>query len=212
MIGSLPGLHGGVLQKKPASAGSVPLTIAEVAGKNPVFSPDGREPAMNILVRLLCSLPVAACAICAGADRSFADTRVARVIGNDADAHAPHLLNPSHDAEEVGAALGREGFRTIAGLVLDQAGDAANRRPAAPSNRCEDISGSWHWFNGGTVVINANGTTEPNGGISANWSCVDGTYVFKWSHGYTDRFSLSATGNRLHGRNNTGMSVWGVRN
>jgi hypothetical protein len=176
------------------------LTIAGVAGKNPVFSPDGREPAMNILVRLLCSLLVAACAICAGADLSFADTRVARVIGNDAD--------------DVGAAPRREGFQTIAGLILDQAGtqDAAIGRPAAPSNRCADISGSWHWFNGGTVVINANGTTEPNGGVSANWSCVDGTYVFKWSHGYTDRLSLSATGNRLHGRNNTGMSVWGVRN
>jgi uncharacterized caspase-like protein len=433
------------------------LTVAEVAGKNPAFSPDGREPTMNILVRLLCGFLVAACAICAGADLSFADTRVALVIGNGAYAHAPHLLNPSHDAEDVGAALRREGFQTIVGIDLDQAGmqDAAIRfaraartadvavfyysghamqyggvnylvpidaelhdeadlrrmarvddilsdlqqaknlrilvldscrdnpladelsrsigrtrsasigrglakmespngtiisyatqsgataldgdghhspytsaflkhiedkdevstvfhrisstvyestggeqtpelslsffgefylngklqvsatpgaapaavdpcaaagdhwrsaeaigtvdayqdhlarfpdcafaslakarleglkskvtalapaeRPAAPSNRCEDISGSWHWFNGGTVVINSNGTTVPNG-VSANWSCVDGTYVFKWSHGYTDRLSLSPTGNRLHGKNNTGMSIWGVRN
>jgi hypothetical protein len=58
-----------------------------------------------------------------------ADTRVALVIGNGAYAHAPHLPNPSNDARDVAAALKRNGFDTILGIDLDQAGmqDAAIR-------------------------------------------------------------------------------------
>jgi Caspase domain len=60
---------------------------------------------------------------------AFADKRVALVIGNGAYARAPHLPNPSHDAEDVAAALKRTGFDTILGIDLDQAGmqDAAIR-------------------------------------------------------------------------------------
>jgi Caspase domain len=59
---------------------------------------------------------------------AFANKRVALVIGNGAYAHAPHLPNPSHDAEDVAAALKRTGFDTILGIDLDQAGmqDAAS--------------------------------------------------------------------------------------
>jgi Caspase domain len=53
---------------------------------------------------------------------AFADRRVALVIGNGAYAHAPHLPNPPHDAEDVAAALKRTGFDTILGIDLDQAG------------------------------------------------------------------------------------------
>jgi S1-C subfamily serine protease len=58
-----------------------------------------------------------------------ADNRVALVIGNGAYAHVPHLPNPSHDAEDVAAALKRTGFQIIVGVDLDQAGmqDAAIR-------------------------------------------------------------------------------------
>lgn len=52
----------------------------------------------------------------------FADNRVALVIGNGAYAHAPHLPNPTHDAEGVAAALRRIGFDTILGVDLDQNG------------------------------------------------------------------------------------------
>jgi len=60
---------------------------------------------------------------------ALADKRVALVIGNGAYAHAPHLPNPLHDAEDVAAALRRTGFDTILGTNLDQAGmqDAAIR-------------------------------------------------------------------------------------
>jgi len=53
---------------------------------------------------------------------ALADTRVALVIGNGAYLHAPHLPNPTHDAEDVAAALKRSGFETILGTDLDQAG------------------------------------------------------------------------------------------
>jgi uncharacterized caspase-like protein len=55
-------------------------------------------------------------------DPAIADNRVALVIGNGAYAHVPHLPNPSHDAEDVAAALKRTGFQTIVGIDLDQAG------------------------------------------------------------------------------------------
>jgi hypothetical protein len=60
---------------------------------------------------------------------ALADNRVALVIGNGAYAYVPHLANPSHDAEDVAAALRRTGFQTIVGIDLDQAGmqDAAIR-------------------------------------------------------------------------------------
>ena len=44
------------------------------------------------------------------------------MIGNGAYIHAPHLPNPTHDAEDVAAALKRNGFETILGTDLDQAG------------------------------------------------------------------------------------------
>jgi hypothetical protein len=70
-------------------------------------------------------------ALCFGvvASPALADNRVALVIGNGAYAHVPHLPNPSHDAEDVAAALKRTGFQTIVGIDLDQAGmqDAAIR-------------------------------------------------------------------------------------
>jgi hypothetical protein len=77
---------------------------------------------------------------------------------------------------------------------------------------CPNISGSWHWFTGDTVAINSNGTTQPSLiGIHAKWSCSTGVYTFIWSHGYTDRLTLSEGGKRLSGKNNLGVPVWGTR-
>lgn len=59
---------------------------------------------------------------CGAAAPALADNRVALVIGNGAYLHAPHLPNPTHDAEDVAAALKRNGFATILGTDLDQAG------------------------------------------------------------------------------------------
>jgi Caspase domain len=64
-----------------------------------------------------------------GAERSFAETRVALVIGNGAYQNAPQLPNPLNDANDVAAALKREGFDTILATNLNKDGmqDAAIR-------------------------------------------------------------------------------------
>ena len=46
---------------------------------------------------------------------------MALIIGNGAYANATQLPNPRNDAEDVAAALKREGFETIVGIDLDQA-------------------------------------------------------------------------------------------
>jgi Caspase domain/PAN domain len=58
---------------------------------------------------------------------AFSENRVALVIGNGAYLRVPRLPNPSHDAEDVAAALKRSGFEVILKTDLDQAGmqDAA---------------------------------------------------------------------------------------
>jgi len=60
---------------------------------------------------------------------ALSDSRVALVVGNGAYAHAKHLPNPAHDAEDVASVLKRTGFDVILGIDLDQAGmqDAAIR-------------------------------------------------------------------------------------
>src|SRR5215469_1337169 len=52
---------------------------------------------------------------------AFAEKRVALVIGNGAYAHAPKLANPSHDAEDVAAALKRSNFDVIFAADVGQA-------------------------------------------------------------------------------------------
>jgi hypothetical protein len=60
---------------------------------------------------------------------SFAETRVALVIGNGAYQNAPQLPNPPNDAADVAAALKRDGFDTILATNLTRDGmqDAAIR-------------------------------------------------------------------------------------
>jgi formylglycine-generating enzyme required for sulfatase activity len=68
---------------------------------------------------ILLLIAVLATLVCAPA--AFAEKRVALVIGNGAYANATQLPNPKNDAEDVAAALKREGFETIVGIDLDQA-------------------------------------------------------------------------------------------
>lgn len=65
---------------------------------------------------------LAAAALATGAAPSFAENRVALVIGNGAYQHAPRLPNPVNDAADVAAALKRSGFETILATDLNKAG------------------------------------------------------------------------------------------
>jgi hypothetical protein len=75
---------------------------------------------MNEYFRRMIAL-VALILACAVAP-ALAERRVALVIGNGAYRNAIALPNPSHDAEDVAAALKRIGFDVILGANLDKAG------------------------------------------------------------------------------------------
>jgi uncharacterized caspase-like protein len=71
-----------------------------------------RRQALAALVAVILAISVAP---------SFAESRVALVIGNGAYQHAPRLTNPANDAADVTAALKRSGFETIFATDLDKA-------------------------------------------------------------------------------------------
>jgi uncharacterized caspase-like protein len=71
-----------------------------------------RRQALAALVAVILAISVAP---------SFAESRVALVIGNGAYQHAPRLTNPANDAADVMAALKRSGFETIFATDLDKA-------------------------------------------------------------------------------------------
>jgi uncharacterized caspase-like protein len=77
---------------------------------------------MNILTRALWTFCVIVVCIAGGSGVSFAETRVALVIGNGAYQHAPRLPNPLNDATDVAAALKRAGFDTILATDLTKDG------------------------------------------------------------------------------------------
>ena len=86
-------------------------------------------------MRLLSAVACVVMLSCLGTSASYAEKRVALVIGNGAYKNAPALPNPRNDAEDVSAALKRAGFDTITGLDLDKNGMeellfASHERPA----------------------------------------------------------------------------------
>src|ERR1700750_1387449 len=88
--------------------------------------------------RALAALAAAALAI--SAVPSFAENRVALVIGNGAYEHAPRLPTPATAAADVAAALKRSGFETILATDLNKAGmDEATIR-FARSARAADVA------------------------------------------------------------------------
>jgi len=78
--------------------------------------------------------------------------------------------------------------------------------------RREIILGTWTsgWsslFGAGDVTIKQGGAAMHKSGITGQWLCTDGKVVIVWSHGYTDRLSMSADGKSLTGKNQTGAAV-----
>jgi hypothetical protein len=72
-------------------------------------------------MRWLGSVAVGVVLWCVTSADASADKRVALVIGNGVYTKAPRLLNPSHDARDVAAALKRIDFDVIQGTDLDRA-------------------------------------------------------------------------------------------
>jgi hypothetical protein len=81
-----------------------------------------------------------------------------------------------------------------------------------------NIAGIWQWFTGGDVTIYADGTFTQANSLTGTWYCSnDGRIIMSWSHGYTDKLSLTPDGNKLEGFGNrnpnatVGHLVWGIR-
>ena len=68
---------------------------------------------MSFVRHLSARAILVAVAVVASIAPSFAETRVALVIGNSAYINAPRLPNPVNDASDVAASLKRSGFETI---------------------------------------------------------------------------------------------------
>jgi zinc D-Ala-D-Ala dipeptidase len=77
---------------------------------------------MGILRRLSSAVSLAAAVTFALVETSFAETRVALVIGNGTYQNAPLLPNPPNDANDVAAALTHDGFDTILATNLSKDG------------------------------------------------------------------------------------------
>ena len=77
-----------------------------------------------------------------------------------------------------------------------------------------DITGTWHWFDGGTVWISKNGTITSSHGSPATWKATwNGSvyvYTIRWNNDkYIDTLILK--GDTLDGHNQNGTHVWGKR-
>jgi hypothetical protein len=77
---------------------------------------------MGLFRLLISTISLAAAVTFAALGDASAETRVALVIGNGAYQNAPQLPNPPNDANDVAAALRRDGFDTILATNLNRDG------------------------------------------------------------------------------------------
>jgi hypothetical protein len=79
------------------------------------------------------------------------------------------------------------------------------------STACGKLAGVWSWFVNGDVFIKADGTfAQPQARLTGTWLCDGTNVVMLWSHGATDRLTLSPDGMHLSGTNGL-MTVTGDR-
>jgi uncharacterized caspase-like protein len=112
---------------------------ARVGSQAAGFSVNGAMmPVDSNLLRVLAVLASIFVIFSSSISHAFADKRVALIIGNGAYENAPHLPNPSHDAQDVADALKRSGFETILGVDLNKAAmDAAAIRFARAAREAD---------------------------------------------------------------------------
>lgn len=81
-------------------------------------------------------------------------------------------------------------------------------KPAAdtPVPACSRVPGMWLWFTGFDVRFKEDGSAS-SARFNATWTCRDQNVVVQWSHGFTDRLTISPDGTRMSGRNQIGTTV-----
>jgi hypothetical protein len=115
------------------------------------------------------------------------------------------LVNgPTLAQGSVGGTIGKQDKSISGDGPVDsrtQHGPHAAKNPAmaSPSGPCARILGTWRWYNGVIVTVNANGTTTQSDGNSATVVCGEGTYTFTWLRIATTQMTLSSDGRRLSG-------------
>jgi hypothetical protein len=70
------------------------------------------------------------------------------------------------------------------------------------ASSCARLVGVWSWYTGGDVTFKSGGTfVQPEKSLTGTWTCKNDYVVMLWSHGYTDRVTLSRDGTHLEGTN-----------
>lgn len=99
-------------------------------------------------------------------------------------------------------------FSAILAGILVFGGLSTGNADAAGS--CTSIPGVWSWFVNGDVTFKSNGTLT-QGPRTGRWTCSNGIVTIVWSHGYTDRVTLSSDGRKMTGTNEYGNAISGAR-
>jgi hypothetical protein len=74
------------------------------------------------------------------------------------------------------------------------------------ASSCAKLIGVWSWFIGGDVTFKSDGSyVQPQSSLTGTWTCKSDYVLMLWSHGYTDRLTLSRDGTHLEGSNSNGF-------
>jgi hypothetical protein len=134
-------------------------------------------------------------------------------IGTD---DSPGRWSASPDGRKV-EIIWDKGWHDVLALSADgNALDGANKGGTHVwGKRADDaITGTWQWFNNGTVVLYGDGSAIGTDGSPGVWVAKDASarrYQITWAAGWLDTLTLSADGSGLDGSNAGGTHVWGKR-
>jgi len=81
-------------------------------------------------------------------------------------------------------------------------------------NNCRGISGVWEWHSKlpkFDVTFKSGGAVSATNGLTATWSCSNGTFLIKWLDGFTDHMQLSSNGKELSGTSWAGNPISATR-
>ena len=99
----------------------------------------------------------------------------------------------------------------FAGRFLQPAAIHSVERSAPQERgRCDGLPGVWEWFSGRNAYFYPDGHLR-GGSFTGSWDCTLGEVVIAWSHGHTDRVTISSNGSYLSGFNDVNTPVWGRR-
>ena len=130
--------------------------------------------------------------------------------------HAPAVRLAQ--AGSTGDAIGKQGKSASGGegAALRRAARTPHRAPttrAAPAPRavsgCARLPGQWSWFTRDVVTIQPGGNPTA-GRLTGQWTCIGSRVTSVWSHGFTDRLTLSGGSSHLAATNGF-TRVWGNR-